>query len=149
MGLKLVTPPDSAPVTLAEVKAQLNIDYDDEDATLTALIEAATASLDGPNGDLCGRALKPQTWDLYLDTFPSASCGKSDLIRIPLPPLIEVESVNYIDPDTEDEVELSVSEYEVDAVGTPHGWVSPKAGGWPTPMKTLNSVRIRFVAGYA
>lgn len=153
MGLKLITPPDSAPVTLEEVKAQLNIDYNDEDTMLEAMIIAATDSLDGPNGDLCGRALKPQTWDLTLDAFPGDIYSyplalATNNIRIPLPPLIEVESVNYVDSDTELEVELAVGEYEVDLIGTPYGWVAPGSAGWPTPMTTLNAVRVRFVAGY-
>ena len=154
MGLILVTPPDSLPVTLEEVKEQLNIQHEDEDEMLTRLIEAATESLDGPQGDLCGRALKPQTWDFYLDAFPGATTfsypnGPTDGIRLPLPPLIEIEGVFYVDTDTETEVELAISEYDVDLAGTPHGWVVPKTGGWPTPMSTINAVRVRFVAGYA
>lgn len=145
MGLSLVTPPEEMPVTLEEVKAQLSIQDADEDAMLESLIEAATAFFDGPNGDLCGRALKPQTWDLYLDQFPS----NDKPIRIPLPPLISVESVNYIDPDTGNEVVLGVDEYEVDAVGTPFGWVAPADSSWPSTMETVNAVRVRFVAGYA
>jgi len=143
MGLTLVTPPSELPVTLEEVKAQLSIQDDDWDAMLTSLIEAATAHLDGPNGDLCGRALMSQTWDYYLDEFPSKG------IRVPLPPLISVESVNYVDPTTEMEVTLSNSEYEVDTSGTPfHGWIAPVNEIWPTPMETVNAVRVRFTAGY-
>jgi uncharacterized phiE125 gp8 family phage protein len=149
MGLKLITPPDAFPVTLEEVKAQLSIEDTDWDDMLMSMIQAATESFDGPYGDLCGRALMPQTWDYYRDNFPSVtSDNATGGIRIPLPPLIEVESVNYVDPDTQLEVALATSEYEVDAIGTPYGWVMPVVGGFPTPMETTNAVRVRFTAGY-
>lgn len=156
MGLKLITPPSELPVTLEEVKAQLSIEDTDWDELLVQLITAATESLDGPYGDLCGRALMPQTWDYYQDAFPSGGGYypypfnniNSANLRLPLPPLIEVESVNYVDPDTQLEVVLATSEYEVDTIGTPYGWVIPATGGWPTPMSTANAVRVRFTAGY-
>jgi uncharacterized phiE125 gp8 family phage protein len=144
MGLKRIERPDEC-VSLAEVKAQLNITFNDEDAVLAQLIAAATDLYDGPNGDLCGRALMPQTWDLTLDAFPDAG------IRIPLPPLIAVESVNYIDPDTQLEVTLlEGTDYEVDLIGNPleYGWVTPIDSAWPTPFETINAVRVRFVAGF-
>lgn len=161
MGLLRVTAPASQPVTLAEVKAQLSIEHTDEDTMLNLLIAAATDSLDGPFGDLCGRAIVPQTWDLYRDTFPAVGsmdgwygcvppAGTSTAaIQIPLPPLIAVDSVNYVDPDTEMETVLAASNYEVDLAGLPWGWVVPVASGWPSAMSTVNAVRIRFQCGYS
>lgn len=62
----LVTPPASLPVTLAEAKAHCRVDYDDEDAMMTAYLSAAVAHLDGWRGTL-GRAIMPQTWAVTVD----------------------------------------------------------------------------------
>jgi uncharacterized phiE125 gp8 family phage protein len=142
MGYKLVTAPAETPVTLTEAKAQLSVDHDHDDVLIASMIEAATASLDGLYGDL-GRCLKPQTWDYYRDTFPDCNGG----IRLILPPLISVSSVNYIDPDTETETVFSSSSYEVDTASV-LGWIVPGDDGWPDAMETINAVRVRFVAGY-
>ena len=41
MGLKLVSPPEVEPLTLAEAKAHLRLDTDADDAYVSALITAA------------------------------------------------------------------------------------------------------------
>lgn len=139
MGLKLVTPPDGYPVSLDEAKLHLDVEFDDKDDRISLGIAAATQALEIH----LGRVFMPQVWDYYLDTFPKWDRP----IRLPLPPLISVESVNYIDPDTGNEVELSLSEYEVDT-SSEFGWIAT-ASSWPIVMSTINAVRVRFTAGYS
>ncbi len=140
MALKLITAPTTTPVSLVEVKRHLQIDSASQDQNLGLYIDAATANLDGADGWL-SRALVTQTWDLYYDAFP---CGS---IKIPLPPLQSVTSVNYVPP-SGTEVALSTSYYSVDTVSTP-GWIVLNSGySWPTTLDAINTVRIRFVAGY-
>ena len=62
----LVTAPVSTPVDLADLKAHLRVDHDDDDATLAALMASAVAHLDGWTGVL-GRAIMPQEWAVTLD----------------------------------------------------------------------------------
>lgn len=138
MALKLVTAPTVRPVTVAEAKAYLNISHSDDDALLDTFVRAATNFVDGPGGFL-GRALCPQTWDLYLDEFPNNE------IRIPLPPLISVDQIEYDDTDGNEQV-LPESSYTVDNASEP-GWVLPGVS-WPSVFSGINSVRIRFTAGY-
>lgn len=57
----LVTPPAERPLTLAEVKAHLRVDHDEEDALIGGLLDAAVSHLDGWRGIL-GRCLVTQTW---------------------------------------------------------------------------------------
>lgn len=142
MGLKLITPPASYPVTLEEAKAQLNVDFDDDDTLISLMIGAATAAIEQE----LERCLKPQTWDYYLDEFPESDHG----IRLPLPPLMSVDGVFYVSPDTSLEVELvEGTDFEIDYASA-RGWVVPAADtGWPTPKETANAVRVRFEAGYA
>jgi uncharacterized phiE125 gp8 family phage protein len=136
--LRIVAPP-YAPVTLAEAKQHLRVDHDDEDDDIQMCIDAATGFVDGPDGFL-GRALIDQTWDLYLDRFPTRE------IKIPLPPLIELESVTYDDSAGVVTV-LDPTLYSVDAVSEP-GWIVPVNSSWPTTFDGINAVRIRFRAGY-
>jgi len=126
------------PVTLAEAKLHLRVDYTDDDTLITMLIDAATSYIDGPNGFL-GRALIDQTWDLVLDTFPTNE------IKIPIPPLIEVLSVSYDDPSGLEQA-VDPAKYTVDDVNEP-GWIVPD-GTWPATFQGINAVRIRFRAGY-
>lgn len=140
MGLKLITAPSILPVTVAEAKLHLRVDHSEEDDLIERAISSATGFVDGPDGFL-GRALIDQTWELTLDEFPINE------IRIPLPPLIEVVSVIYDDADGNPQT-IATSDYSVDNVSEP-GWVLPlSSGSWPTVFEGINSVRIRFRAGY-
>jgi len=136
--LKLIVAPSLEPLTLAEVKLYLRVDHDDEDEVVTRCAVAARQWADGPEGFL-GRALIDQTWELTLDRFPLRE------IRIPLPPLLEVINVFYDDPGGVQQI-MDPSDYSVDRVGQP-GWIVP-VGSWPTPLDAINTVRIRFRAGY-
>ncbi len=139
MAMKRFIEPATWPVTLAEAKAHLRVDFDDDNDLIEAYIEAAVDFVDGYGGYL-GRALIDQTWDYYLDAFPG-----TDPIEIPLPPLIEVIGVFY---QSGGEQEFSSSSYTVDPTGEP-GRISLLSGGsWPTAETVSNAVRIRFRAGY-
>lgn len=56
-------PPAETPVTLAEAKAHLRVDFDEDDALIGAILNAATEYLDGWDGIL-SRCLVTQTWTL-------------------------------------------------------------------------------------
>ena len=66
--LTRIVAPAEAPVMLAEAKAQLRVDHDDEDPLIQHYIDAATAWLDGASGIL-GRCLVSQTWQMDLDAI--------------------------------------------------------------------------------
>jgi uncharacterized phiE125 gp8 family phage protein len=152
MGLKLVTAPSSNVVTLDEAKAHLREDSDDFDLQITAFIYAATQFVDGPTGFL-GRALIDQTWDYYLDAFPCRHdfsfpvSGRRNFIEIPLPPLIEVLGVFYVDA-SGNEQQFSASSYIVDDASQPARIILKSSASWPSIAEQANAVRIRFRAGY-
>lgn len=140
MALKPITAPAVLPLTLAEVKEHLRVDHSDEDNLISLYIQAATSFVDGENGFL-GRALVTQTWELVIDTFPTHE------IKIPLPPLQEVESVKYDDSDGNEQT-LATDGYWVDDALEP-GWIVPATAGWPSDvLDAVNAVRVRFIAGY-
>lgn len=138
MALRLISPPTSLAVSLDEAKAHLRVDHNDDNALLLFYIGQAIAHVDGKDGML-GRALVDQTWELVLDAFPVNE------IKIPLPPLISVTSIKYDDV-AGNEFTLSPSLYTVDNVKEP-GWVLPD-GSWPGTFAGVNSVRIRYRAGF-
>jgi uncharacterized phiE125 gp8 family phage protein len=97
------------------------------------------------------RAYITQTWELWLDEFPSV-----DFIEIPLPPLQSVTSIKYYTADTEAtayepgaETPVGTDTYFTDDKSEP-GKVCLKHGkSWPsTTLRPHNGVCITFVAGY-
>ena len=137
MGLKLITPSVTNAITLIEAKAHLRVVTSDDDTYIGAITAASCANAE----KWLGRALVDQTWDLYLDEFPDEE------IQIPLPPLIEVVSIKYDDMAGVEQT-LSPSSYYVDSASQP-GWVVPAGSlSWPTTIDAINSVRVRFRAGY-
>ncbi|HEX2529820.1 MAG TPA: phage head-tail connector protein [Geminicoccus sp.] len=140
--LTLVTPPVSLPVTVQEAKDFCRVTHDDEDAGIAAMIGAATAALDGPEG-LLGRALMTQTWRLTLDRFPP-------MISVPMPPCQAVTSISYLDA-TGIEWVLSPDAYEVTGLG---GHIAAKirplrGTSWPRARYGDGAVQVEFVAGWS
>jgi uncharacterized phiE125 gp8 family phage protein len=143
--LRLITAPTADVLTLAETKAHLRVDEDDEDAVIAGLIAAATARLDGRDGIL-GRCLAEQTWELGLAAFPAAEAGA---ILLPLPPTIAVDSVKYLDGAGAEQT-ISSALYAVSPGGIAGDTVLPLAGSWDyLTAARPDAVRIRFRAGYA
>lgn len=148
MSLRLVSAPQSYPVSLEEAKNHLRETSSEFDDAIEAMIEAAVDYCEG----FLGRALIDQTWQLTLDRFPcgyihshlsNASSGHE--IKIPNPPLIEVVSIKY-DDSAGVEQTLDPSQYTVDSLSEP-GWVVP-VGSWPSTFSGINAVRIQFRCGY-
>jgi uncharacterized phiE125 gp8 family phage protein len=92
MALTLITPPTVQPISLVEAKQHLRVVDNDDDDIIQLYIQAATEYVDGPYGFL-GRALVTQVWQLTLDSFSAAH-----EIKIPLPPLQGIISIEYDDP---------------------------------------------------
>ncbi|MFI0847878.1 hypothetical protein [Mesorhizobium sp. IMUNJ 23232] len=134
--LTRISAPLVEPITLAEVKAALAVIGSADDDLLQRLITAAVASFDGADGKLA-RPLIEQRWRLSMDRFPVG------VIRLPLPPVISVETISYVDTSSEDQ-EIDPSEYSVSGLGsTDHAIISP-VSRWPTGT----AVAIEFTAGF-
>lgn len=137
MAIRLITPPAVEPITLTEAKEHLRVDHTADDDLITAMIVAARTSCE----NWTARAFITQTWELVIDDFPTTE------IMLPRPPLQSVTSIKY-DDGAGVEQTLGIDQYDVDTVNQP-GWVVPVTSGWPTGVwQGINSVRIRYVAGY-
>lgn len=141
MALILIAGPLVSPLGLVEAKAHLKVEHDDDDVMILALTDAAVEHFDGRDGVL-GRAIVQQTWELRLDRFPPC-------IEIPLPPLISLDAIVYIDQSGA-EITVDPADYEVVTEGFKKALVAPAYGKcWPSPRDTPQAVRITFTAGYA
>jgi uncharacterized phiE125 gp8 family phage protein len=132
--VKLVSTLGDPPVSLEEVKHHLRIIGNDEDAYLNILIASATDAAE----QFTRRSLIPALWDLYLDAFPPGA------VDLPFPPLVDVESIHYRDPE-------GVGRYLTTfAVDTVKHRVRPEFGEcWPATRAEPNAVRIPYRTGYA
>lgn len=143
--LFLETPPAALPLTVEELKAQARVEDIpgvDVDAILLGYLRAAMGWIDGAAGWL-GRAIITQTWELKLDAFPWAH------VRVPLPPLQAVNSVEYIDTDGNPQT-LPTSDYTVAGIGSDGpGRIVPAFGAqFPRTRAVPEAVTINFTAGY-
>lgn len=148
MALRLTADPTAVIVTLAEAKKHCRAEYfDDDDAYLQALIDAATANIDGPEGWL-GRAVREQVLELTIDRFPCAGeNGRPGQIRLPMPTLISVDALEYT---ATDGTTATIADFREFGVGAPYGgYILPALSGtWPSVLGDAGSVRIEFTAGY-
>jgi len=141
MRLRLVTPPASEPISLAEAKAFLRVEHAEDDALITSLIEAARqrAELIADS-----RQLITATWELVLPEFPA----NNGAIELPRPPLQSVSSLTYYDAGGNQQTLTEGSDYVVDTDGEP-GRVRPAPDTyWPIAAHREDAVTVRFVAGY-
>jgi uncharacterized phiE125 gp8 family phage protein len=138
MTTRLITPPASEPVTLAEATLQLRVDTTDEDTLIAGFIKAAREHAE----QIMRRSIMPQTWEKTLDKFPEQ---KIELLN---PSIIAVESVKYIDS-TGAEITLATDSYYLDKDSEPGYLYLANGYEWPETAEVANAVRVRYTAGYA
>ena len=156
--LTVATAPTSEPITLAEARAHLRIDGNDEDALIERIIRVARETCER----LSGLSFMEQTLRLYLDRFPCADgtdqptperawaglYGGDAIIELHRPPIQSVTSIQYVDADGTTQT-LSASAYRTDLVSMP-GRISPAHGtAWPETRDVTNAVIVTYVAGAA
>jgi uncharacterized phiE125 gp8 family phage protein len=153
MALRVVTPPVIRPVSLAEAKAFCRVTHDLDDAMIDAMIAAAVAACE----QITGRALVEQTLELVLDEFPRLSImemnrGESSLwdrIVLPAPPLLVVESIQYVDVEGAEQAMVSGAYTVSNASDFCKAFIVPAYGTtWPATRDVPGAVRVRFVAGW-
>lgn len=127
----------AALLTVAEVKAQARIDGSGEDAFLATLIDAVTATLDGPDGIL-GLALVTQTWTQSLGGF-------ADVLRLPLAP-VQSAAVSYLDADNDAQALAAAYRLHTDAQGAYLRRI--EGAQFPAVAARDDAVTITMVCGY-
>ena len=112
-----------------------------EDPLLTAILKAAREHVE----DWTRRALLTQTWDYYLDEWPS-----EDHIKLPFGNLASVSSVKWKDTDGTETTLTVTTDYLVETNGEGCGRVVlPYGVSWPSDaLYPSNPITIRFVCGW-
>lgn len=127
--LRVVAPPDSDPVTVAEAKKHMRVEHDEEDEVIAGMVGAATEYIEKQ----IGRALVSRDYEL--------SCYDIErLDRLPIAPVQQVLSLTYYSP-TDGVLDAQADDFTlVSALDRPR----VRFGG----HVTNRDVVIRFRAGY-
>ena len=153
MPMQLITPPAAEPVSLAEAKLHLRVDFDEEDALIQALISAARQAAEM----LTQRQLVTARWRMVLDSFPGSGlmgvpAGQTftlpgHAILIPKSPLQSVVEIRYLDMAGVSQV-MPSAHYTVDKACEP-ARITPVFGQiWPVALPQIGAVSVTFDAGY-
>lgn len=139
MALKVITPPATDPISLAEATLFARIDTSDDSTVVADIIAAAH--------EYCAayqnRSYITQTLEVTLDGWPDFP------ISLPRPPLVTVTSIKYYDT-ANTEYTWAPSNYFVDTDSEP-GRIA-LAYGVTTPntiLRDISAVKIRYTAGGA
>jgi len=127
-------------VTVDDVKNQCRISGDMTEAEtdhIKSLILTATAASEIYQG-----RTYLQTQRTYkLDEFPT-------VIRPPYPPLLSVDSIEYVDTDGDMQT-LDSDSYDVDTYTEPGRITEAYGTSWPSTRSVPNAVIVTYQAGYA
>lgn len=137
-SLKRIVEPTQEPLTLSEVKRQLNVIADDEDTLLETYLQAARELVEA----YANRSLLLQTYRLRIHDFPL------DPLQLPRPPLVSVTSIEYYDLEGVLQT-LSTDNYNVDADREPGVVWQADDTDWPETNGAPNGITVTYVAGYA
>lgn len=137
MSSILLTPPAVEPVTLAQAKAYLRVEHDDDDDVISALIAAARIHIEAQSR----RALITQTWRLRRDFWPGD--GRLEVVPAPLGDLLAARV--YDSAGTPHAFDLAA--FTTDRAAAP-AVVAFAPGTLPLPGRAVAGIEIDFVAGY-
>jgi uncharacterized phiE125 gp8 family phage protein len=151
--MQLITPPAAEPVSLAEAKLHLRVDFDDDDALIQALISAARQAAEM----LIQRQLVTARWRMVLDSFPGPSlmgvpAGQTftlpgHAILLTKSPVASVVEICYLDLAGVSQF-MPSAHYTVDKACEP-ARITPVFGQiWPVALPQIGAVSVTFDAGY-
>jgi len=135
MASILLTAPAIEPLSVADAKAFLRVEHDDDDAIIAALISSARNHVEVLTR--CG--LITQTWRLILDEWP-----RDGRIRLRLGPLRSVAAARIYDQ-ANVATELDATCFIVDAAT---GLIATPNGSLPAPGRSTAGIEIEVVIGF-
>lgn len=146
--LRRIVDPVVEPIDVADARRQCLIDADItiHDTTLANYIRAARELAES----YTKRTFVESSWRLSAAAFPY-KCETDFLdpwISIPMPPLIAIESVSYLDTDGS-RIYLTAEQYQVWMDEEPPCLIPPYRQTWPSGRVDANAVQIEYRAGYA
>lgn len=157
--LKLITAPAAVLVSTADAKTHLRVTQTAENDFIDSLVLAATNLAEQHTG----KRFINQTWEMVLDQFPMSANGPwwdgvregsieelfrgGQCIEVPIGPLSTITTITTYDAANASTV-MSSSLYRADNSGLVPRIVLNDGQSWPTNIRNIGGVEIRFVAGY-
>ena len=145
MSIETVTPPAAEPVSLADAKAWLRIEHDDEDGVIADLVAAARERVER----LTGRALITRRVRERRDDWAEGGrlTAHGGHFRLGLGPVSQVHHVKtYAADDTAETFDADA--YYVDTHASPARLALRGGAMWPVPGRCADGVEIEYDAGY-
>ena len=141
-SLRVIRTTGSEPVSVAEARSHLRVDFDTDDSLITGFIATAREWVE----DYIDRAIVTQQLVMKLDSFPNE-------IELPRPPAVTAGTatavvVTYVANEAGTTATLATSSYRVDRDSTPAMIRTTYAGSWPGHIIDKNSVTVTWWAGY-
>lgn len=136
----LIAAPAIEPVSLADAKAWLREDANDEDALIQTLIAAARMSLEAATR----RFFVTQSWRLIFDTWPCSTL-ESRMLAIPFAPFQSVTEIRWFDAgDGAHIIDAATYRASMDAEG---GRIFFRAAP-AAALRETDAIEIDFTVGY-
>lgn len=143
--LRRISGPELEPVTLEEAKRQCRIDADltEEEDDIQSWITVARELAE----DYCKATFCETTWEMRLNSFPASVWTASPVLELPMGPVLEVLSVEYLDIQGNlQTIDLSTLQHGVDAQPP---YLLPAVGEcWPPVTYGVGAVVVRYRAGF-
>lgn len=141
MGYKVTVQPAEEPITLAEAKAHLRVEFSTEDSLITSLIVAARQIVE----QYTGIGLISQTITEYYDTFP---IYYPKFIRLSVGNVVSVTTLKYYDTGGTLQT-WSTDNYVLDATIYPARIGRKENITYPQVLNELNAVEVTYIVGWS
>jgi uncharacterized phiE125 gp8 family phage protein len=135
MTYATITPPTAEALTLADVKAHLRIDFNDDDNVLSGLIRTAREHLERASG----LALITRSLRFYLDRWP-----EDGIVEITRGPVQAISEIHVFDAEGVEKT-VSLDGHVLDGNARPARLFLRDR---PNPGEPLNGIEIDFTAGF-
>jgi len=143
LSYEVITPPTAPPIDLAFVKDYLKVDFNDEDAIIESMINAAVGFVE----KFTQRLMMQRTIKQSFDRFPNYAdaCPYIELKGVPV---ITVSAIKYLDCDGNEQT-WDTNKYKVSCSNEITN-ISPRHGEvFPTALEESCAVWVEYTAGYA
>jgi uncharacterized phiE125 gp8 family phage protein len=137
MSSILLSGPAIEPISLAEAKAYLRVEHDDDDDVIAALIAGARVHVEAQTR----RALITQSWRIIRDSWPGD--GRIAILPAPLRELLAAR-VYKLDGSTQ---ALDVAVFAADVASAPAA-LAFASGALPAPGRVVGGIELDIEAGY-
>lgn len=135
---RITTAPATEPITTAEAKAHLRVDFSDDDTYIDTLIESARIACEF----YCNRAFITQTVTQEEDCW-------SNYMPLKVNPVISLTSIKYYDEnEAQQTLTAAAADRQVDLNSDVANIRSGLTNDFPSLGDTINPIEIIYVAGY-